>query len=298
MTAARRQKMRRYRLIAAYVCGAATYWSLVLSLGPRLNILSDERELLFLSARAHPCRPCPETKQKPPRDYEYRLGDAVLSHARSQHGVSLFNESIGAAYVKRVATGELGTNCSGCSGCGEERQAACDRAKARILSGVCQRKCVPSASSSSDDPPTVVVHLRLGDALSGTTAAERSYHPPPPSEVARAAVRSSAGGGGNGKRVVFMYAMQSMQEPGSRTYALQEAETEQYLQSLAALMKEANPQGDVTIEEGFTWRDADRHFCQMVNAKAFLQGMGGFSKWAAQVRAVRGMDTRTELLLL
>ena len=83
-----------------------------------------------------------------------------------------------------------------------------------------------------------------------------------------------------------------------RTYALQEAETEQYLQSLAALMKEANPRGDVTIEEGFTWRDADRHFCQMVNAKAFLQGMGGFSKWAAQVRAVRGMDTRTELLLL
>jgi hypothetical protein len=41
------------------------------------------------------------------------------------------------------------------------------------------------------------------------------------------------------------------------------------------------------LDEGAGWRAADRHLCAMVNARALVQGSGGFSYLAERVRARR-----------
>ncbi len=50
------------------------------------------------------------------------------------------------------------------------------------------------------------------------------------------------------------------------------------------------------LQEGIGWRDADRHFCAMANAKVFIQGAGGFSYLAERVRSRRGWNTVSTLV--
>ena len=210
----------------------------------------------------------------------YRLGDAVKFHTGKRFNgmkqlMNKFPGSIGAEYVEKVAELHLGS-----------RFAKYDPIKIRLLSEVCKRHCSKSTLAWQ-----VVVHLRLGDGIS-----DPERKPEPPSKVVEALQDVFPKAAHTKNIALIAYALHSNQRPGPAR--IQVRKSREYIGNLTALLRTTFIPGQVVIEEGFTWRDADRHFCQMVNAKAFLQGMGGFSKWAAQVRAVRGMDTRTELLLL
>jgi hypothetical protein len=203
----------------------------------------------------------------------YRLGDAVRYHTGKRFNgmkqlMNKFPGSIGAEYVEKVAELHLGS-----------RFAMYDPIKIRLLSEVCKRHCSKSTLAWQ-----VVVHLRLGDGIS-----DPERKPEPPSKVVEALQDVFPKAAHTKNIALIAYALHSNQRPGPAR--IQVRKSREYIGNLTALLRTTFIPGQVVIEEGFTWEDADRQLCDMIKAEVFIRGGGGFSDLAEEVRRKRGMNT-------
>jgi len=213
-------------------------------------------------------------------DFDYRIADtvkALYGGPYSKMRVKMpakFPGSIAADYVN-ASSSICGDNGPGNRPEALLRRQVCYDNKVAALDAVLERHCPRPLDLFRF---ATVVHLRLGDSFCATTVyAATALRPPPVAEVVSAVSAMHVGG-----------------EPCTIVYSSHggcENETRAYVTATVAGLG-----GDVSLEEGVGWRDADRHLCAMANARLFVQGAGGFSYLAGRVRARRGLRTDDSLV--
>ena len=186
----------------------------------------------------------------------------------------LYPDSIAAAYVNESST-ICGDNGPGIRPDAMLRRQRCYDSKVRALDMVLQAKCPRDRDPHAD---FTVVHLRLGDSFCATTVyASTALRPPPASEVVAVVravherdrpctlVYSSHGGCENETRAYVAEVVRSLAEDaGDMRVKKPKMRQEPHGGG-------SDPRGLLVpppvVEEGVGWRDADRHFCAMANAK-------------------------------
>lgn len=122
----------------------------------------------------------------------------------------------------------------------------------------------------------IAMHVRLGDVTCDKIQQAATRSPPEPQQLATMA--NDLGANSNGGREITIF-------HGEHTPDCKKT-TDAYIENLAQTM---DKNGVV-----FTWADpahADAHLCQMIGAKTFVQGKGGYSAIIGNLRDEHGQET-------
>ena len=179
----------------------------------------------------------------------YRLGDlfyGLLNKREIQLLVEDYPNTIGAQYANSGSTRDMGTMCK-----------------------IVQRFCAEVHPVPREIESANVVHVRLGDVVSGLHEHERRKRPIPASELALRIETDNP---------TFVIGQPFFAKPSSTNYEECISESQKYLQEVLGKLDARHHRGGC----------ADADLCAMVQAHFFVQGKGYFSQLAAEIRDYMG----------